>query len=178
MFVGAARVYRRFRLESSFSRWQVVAAVDSQRHRTRDTAALVVQRASRTWIARRKGDHIRRTRGPAAVSASCTIQRVLRGHLARQSFQVQLAQRSKLRGDTDRRRRLEETRVGEARCKASITIQTYWRGMMGRGKGVVRGRKKLREILLQLGGGEGRMHRWVRRDVNTYYLANSKTQTN
>ena len=66
---------------------------------------------------------------------------------------------------SEKERREEKSRLALAkkqhrRRKAATVIQAVWRGATGRVQGGARARRKLRTVLVDLGGGKGRMHRW------------------
>lgn len=60
-----------------------------------------------------------------------------------------------------RQRESERAELARREIDACTTIQATWRGLVGRDKGGVRARRKLQECLVDLGGGLGRMHRYL-----------------
>lgn len=156
-----SRVYRRCRLLGpAFSAWRAAAAAETHRIHARHAAARVLQRAARACSARRKVKAILPGGSPPAVTASRAIQRAARGYLVRRRAGLRRAPGRGLGQGDDRREWLREAREeGQRRASACLTVQAWWRGVGGRREGAVRGRQRLRRVLLELGGGRGRLHR-------------------
>lgn len=60
-----------------------------------------------------------------------------------------------------RQRESEGAELVRREIDACTTIQATWRGLVGRDKGGIRARRRLQECLVDLGGGLGRMHRYL-----------------
>ena len=122
-------------------------------------AATVIQCLARIFLARRVAGRYNRAHGPAAAAASRVIQSAFRSQEARKradELAICRRKRTKLQ-EIDRQNRTAQDR--RERWEASIVIQTAWRAAIGRTKGAERARRELRGVLVDLGGGLGRMHR-------------------
>lgn len=121
------------------------------------------------FLARRVARRHHRTRGPVAVEAAKTIQSVFRAQKTRE-----IAAEREIRWQTreelwEVQRQNETSRTQRERRGASIAIQAAWRAAIGRAEGAERARRKLRAVLVDLGGGQGRMHRYVAGRLPTSY---------
>ncbi|CAM9327838.1 unnamed protein product, partial [Hapterophycus canaliculatus] len=159
IFATAARVYRRCHLLPALLTWHSLAEKETRHVNCRAEAAQNIQGMVRTYLARRKAERRRFSRGSTAVEGALTIPSVFREHQTRndaaeheayqqQDEEVRVAQ-------WDSRRAQEEIK----RSTASTVIQAAWRAAVGRSNGADSARRKLKEVLVELSGGQGRMHR-------------------
>lgn len=153
------RVYRRSRLRPALATWHASAVSETRRINRRTEAANSIQNLIRTFLARRVAKRHHRSRGPAAVTASRVIQRGFRAQQKRKAVAEQAVRRRKREGLREIHRQNETVRGKRRRAEASIVIQAAWRAANGRAEGADRARQKLKRVLVDLGGGQGRMHR-------------------
>ncbi|CAN0454021.1 unnamed protein product, partial [Laminaria digitata] len=159
IFATAARVYRRSRLDPAFLDWRAstAATASRQQHHRHANAATSIQALVRVHLAHRVPERI-------TTRASCTIQRAVRLSQA-QRRRVTLTRDSLKRKREERREREKSVEISrlakkqEIQEKGANAIQAVWRGVVGRTEGGTRARRKLRRVLMDLGGGTGRMHR-------------------
>ena len=162
IFAASVRIYTRSRLRSGFLKWRVSSAAETQRHHHRMKAIAALQAFLRLSIAHRTAAQHPLEHGPATRRSCGVIQNAFRKHLARRSVlacitridQHELEESTKTEQEMDTLE-AENRRRSEA-CKV---IQTAWRGAIGRSVGTARARRELKAILLDFGGGLGRMHR-------------------
>ncbi len=159
IFATAARVYRRSRLRPAVSTWQSFAISETRRINRRKNAATVIQCLIRKKFARRVARRYDRARGPSSAAASRVIQSGFRGRKGRKRAAELAARRRKREALQEIDHQNRTVRDQRERDAASIVIQTAWRAAIGRAEGAERARVKLRAVLVDLGGGEGRMHR-------------------
>lgn len=161
IFATSARVYRQFRLRPALSIWHSFTVSESHRLNCRTEAATTIQTLVRMFLTRQVAERYHRTRGPAAVEASRVIQSGLRVQKTRGIVAERAIRRQKREELREVERQNETARTRGRRQEASIIIQAAWRGAIGRVQGAERARRKLRAVLVDLGGGQGRMHRYV-----------------
>lgn len=111
------------------------------------------------FLARRLAVRFHRTRVAAAVEASKVIQSGFRAQKTRKIVAERAARRQKRQELWETHRQNETARGQRERREASIVIQAIWRGAIARVEVAERARRKLRAVLVDLGGGQGRMHR-------------------
>lgn len=161
IFATAARVYRRFHLRPALSSWHAAAVQETHRINRRNDAAICIQNLVRMFLARRVTGRHRRTRGTGAVEASKVIQSGFRAQKTREVAAERGICRKKQEKIGKPQRQNDTAQAQRERREASVVIQASWRAAVGRGKGAERARQKLRAVLVGLGGGLGRMHRYV-----------------
>lgn len=153
------RVYRRSRLRPALSTWHALAVSETNRINRRTKAAMSIQSLIRTFLARRVAKRHQRARGSAAIAASRVIQLGFRAQQERRAVSERAIRRQKREGLREILRQNETAREKRRREESSIVIQAAWRGAIGRVEGAERARQKLKSVLVDLGGGQGRMHR-------------------
>ena len=180
IFATAARVYRRSRLHPALLGWHASASAitSRQRHHVRARAATSIQALVRAHLSRQTAVGHPPKRWPTPIRASCTIQRAVRVSQARR--RAMLARDSLRRKREEERREIEKrleasravTKKRERRKKSASAIQAVWRGVAGRAEGEAAARRQLLSVLVDMGGGTRRMHRWERRGrVRTFAYA-------
>lgn len=160
VFATAARVYRRSRLQPCFSNWNTAAKAESARIRRRSTAAITIQSIIRVHLVRRRATNHRKMR-TIARNACGVIRRAFRAHTARRAAQARVNAVRNCTEKLARQRESERAELVRREMDAGMAIQAAWRGLVGRDKGGIRARRKLQECLAELGGGQGRMHRYT-----------------
>lgn len=160
IFTTASRVYRRSRLRPALSTWHASAVSETHRIDRQAKAANIIQNLIRTFLAGRVAKRHYRTRGPVAVAASRVIQLGFRAQQERRAAAERAVRWRKREVLREIHRQNETARENQWREMASITIQAAWRAVVGRVEGAERARLKLERVLVDLGGGQGRMHRF------------------
>lgn len=163
IFATAARVYRRFRLRPALSFWHSFAVSETRRLNRITKASTTIQSLVRMFLARRLAMRFHLARGPAAVGASKVIQSGFRAQKTREIVAERATRRQKREELWEVHRQNETARAQRGRRDASVVIQASWRGAIGRLEGAERARRKLTGVLVDLGGGQGRIHRYVHR---------------
>lgn len=150
VFATALRVYTRSRVRFGFSKWRAFTAAENRSHNHRIKAAITLQGIFRVYLARRTAARYRRTRG-LATRQSCVIQRAFRAH--------QLALKRISRMHRERNEQREIDLLERRKMEACTAIQAVWRGFHDREEAKARARHDLKNMLIELGGGPGRIHR-------------------
>lgn len=159
VFATAARVYRRSHLRPAFSNWHASVVEESRQYNRRMKAATIIKTLIRIHLARRVADRYHHKHGPGVIKTCSTIQRKFLGYRARQSVQERLALKRRNDKLQKKKRDVETATTTSCREAACTVIQAVWRGAMGCREGGARARRKLQDVLVDLGGGQGRMHR-------------------
>lgn len=115
------------------------------------------------YLARRLAARYCRLRGAAAIEACRAIQRMFRANRARQSALTQTCRTRERKEQLRKERDCKVAQTAKSRVNACTVIQATCRGAIGRKEGHARARQKLKGVLVDLGGGLGRMHRYVYR---------------
>ncbi|CAM9188508.1 unnamed protein product [Scytosiphon promiscuus] len=159
IFATAARVYRRSRLQPTFSTWHSSAKKETHRIERRANAAHIIQLKVRALLARRTAERRRRARGSTAVENAL----VLHGGFRTQQTRAEAIKREACQREGEELRKPQrDAEMAQENVEvaiASTVIQAAWRAAVGRAEGANRARRRLKEVLVELGGGQGRMHR-------------------
>lgn len=161
-------MYRRSRLLPALSTWHFVAQKETHSINSRAHAARKIQSTIRIFLTRRRADHRRRARGSTTSEGALFTHGIFRPQEA-QNLAAEYETCEKK--DEKRRQAQQDAEVTKEEVKrASTVIQAAWRATVGREEGADRARRKLKEVLNELGGGRGRMHRWGERGIRQCFL--------